>query len=97
MLQKDGYLEEDLAPYPVGLEECLTMKFGMNRWNGLHVLWIRDEDKSTKSEPMGMNYHHLLPFQLHCFSAADKKALKERHRRIKIALVEHFEYGTSKN
>ena len=53
MLQKDGYLEEDLAPYPVGLEECLTMKFGMNRWNGLHVLWIRDEDKSTKSEPTG--------------------------------------------
>jgi hypothetical protein len=98
MLQKDGYLEEDLAPYPGGLEECLTKKFGKNRWNGLHGLWIRDEDKSTESEPTGNELPPLVALPTpRFFSAADKKALKERHRRIKIALVEHFEYGTSKN
>ena len=98
MLQKDGYLEEDLAPYPGGLEECLTKKFGKNRWNGLHGLWIRDEDKSTESETTGNELPPLVALPTpRFFSAADKKALKERHRRIKIALVEHFEYGTSKN
>ncbi len=53
MLQKDGNLKEDLAPYSGGLVECLTKKFCKNRWNGLHGLWIRNEDKSTESDPTG--------------------------------------------
>jgi hypothetical protein len=98
MLQKDGYLEEDLAPYPGGLEECLAKKFGKNRWNGLHGLWIRDDDEDTSTEREKNDGNELPPLVAvptpRFFSDADKKALKERHRRIKNALVEHFEYGT---
>ena len=47
MLDKDGYLDEDLAPYPGGLEETLERKFGKNRWNGLDGLWIRDGDNGN--------------------------------------------------
>ena len=84
MLQKDGYLEEDLAPYPGGLEECLAKKFGKNRWNGLHGLWIRDDDKSTECQPNAPENEQppLVPLPTpRFFSEADKKALKERHRK----------------
>ena len=54
MLENDGYLDENLDPYPGGLEECLARKFGKNRWNGLHGMWIREDRKSTR-----LNSSHL--------------------------------------
>jgi hypothetical protein len=105
ILRSDGYLDKNLAPYPGGLKESLAKKFGRNRWNGLDGLWIRDEDETTdEEERQRMNAHarlpHLVPLPTpRFFSEADKKALWERHRRVKSALVEHFEYGatTSRN
>ena len=100
MLQSDGYLEEDLEPYPGGLEESLARKFGKHRWNGLDGLWIRDEEDDARErvEQNGNNLPPLVPLPTPRFySDADKKALKERHRRVKAALVDHFQYGNSLN
>jgi hypothetical protein len=100
MLQKDGYLEENLDPYPGGLEECLARKFGTNRWNGLHGMWIRDDDDATGREA-NANGNELSPLVSlptpRFLWEPDKKALKERHRRVKCALVDHFEYGSNMN
>jgi hypothetical protein len=62
ILRSDGYLDENLAPYPGGLEERLAKKFGRNRWNGVHGLWLREEDKTTEEkEQRRMNEYALLP------------------------------------
>ena len=99
ILRSDGYLGENLAPYPGGLEESLAKKFGKNRWNGVHGLWLRSKDDTTEEEEQRrMNENALLLplvtlLTLRFFSETDKKVLQERHRRVKYALVEHFEKG----
>lgn len=102
ILRSDGYLDDNLPPYPGGLEESLARKFGRNRWNGVDGLWIRDEDDQPTTEFNNHIENALLPPLValptpRFFSEADKKALKERHRRVKNALVEHFEYGAGNN
>ena len=96
MLRSDGYLDEDLPLYPGGLEERLAKRFGRNRWNGLEGLWIRDGDNNEQPE-LDMRNELLPPLVAlptpAFFSAADMKGLKERHKRVKNALVQHFEYG----
>jgi hypothetical protein len=43
-------LDDNLAPYPGGLEESLAKKFGRNRWNGVDGLWIRDNNDRDNNE-----------------------------------------------
>jgi hypothetical protein len=99
MLRKDGYLEENLAPHPGGLEESLAKKFGSNRWNGLDGWWIGDGDDATERGRNRRTNKKIPPLVAlptpRFFSEADKRGLMERHTRLKNALVEHFEYGTS--
>jgi Plant transposon protein len=98
MLEKDGYLEEDLAPYPAGLEECLAKKFGKNKWNGLHGMWIRGDDDTVDRVPNANDTPPLRALPTPRFhSEADRKATRERHNRVKIALVDHFDHGLNGN
>lgn len=56
-------------------------KFGKNRWNILHVLWIQDEDEESteRCKPPGKIVPPLVALPTQCFLEAAKKALKERH------------------
>ncbi len=101
LLRSDGYLDNDLATFPGGLEERLAKRFGNNRWNGLEGLWIRDEDEIDKDDDErghrnatdGLPQLVALPTPTF-FSDAEKEALTERHKRVKNALVQHFQYGS---
>ena len=87
LLRSDGYLDNDLAPFPGGLEERLAKRFGSNRWNGLEGLWIRDKDEIDKDDDVrghrnatdGLPPLVALPTPTF-FSDAEKKALTERHK-----------------
>ncbi len=101
LLRSDGYLDNDLAPFPGSLEERLAKRFGNNRWNGLEGLWIRDEDEIDKDDDVRgyRNATDGLPPLVALsnptfFSDAEKKALTERRKRVKNALVQHFQYGS---
>jgi hypothetical protein len=95
MLEKDGFLNEDLPPYPGGLEESLSKKFGKNRWNGLHGMWRRGCDDTPDLPQNANDPPPLVALPNPRFDTeVARKAMAERHRRIKIALVEHFNYGT---
>jgi hypothetical protein len=102
MLRRDGYLDDNLAPFPGGLEERLAKRFGTNRWNGLEGLWIRDEDDDEDNSLEQANTTAALPPLVALptptfFSEREKKILTERHKRVKNALVDHFEYGCRNN
>ncbi len=99
LLRSDGYLDDNLTPYPGGLEERLAKRFGRNRWNGLEGLWIRDndvEEHETNDDHTALPPLVPLPTP-RFFSEADKRALKERHKRVKAAFVDHFQYGGRTN
>jgi hypothetical protein len=96
MLEKDGFLNKDLPPYPGGLEESLSKKFGKNRWNGLHGMWSRGCDDTPDLPQNANDPPPLVALPNPRFDTeVARKAMAERHRRIKIALVEHFNYGTN--
>ena len=100
MLQKDGYLDEDLAPHRGGLlEECLAKK--LVRRDGMLVCMGCGFVMTTKTHQpnasrAGVKYHHFLHFHLLVFPVTHKEAFKERNRRVTNALMERFTYRTSK-
>ena len=98
LLHSDGYLNDNLAPYPGGLEERPAKRFGRNRWNSMEEMWIRDEENETERRMNVSAAPPLVPLPTpRFFSEADKKALKEWHRQVKTALVDHFELGGRDN
>ena len=91
-------MDEDLAPYPGGLEECLAKKFGKNKWNALHGIWIRGDDDTVDRLPNANDPPPLCALPTpHFHSPADRKAMRARHNRVRSALVDHFDHGRNGN
>jgi Plant transposon protein len=67
MLQKDGYLEDELASSPGGLEECFEKK--LVRIDEMVCMECGFEVRMTPviASQMPMTHHHFVPFQLHAF------------------------------
>jgi hypothetical protein len=83
ILRSDGYLDENLAPYPGGLEESLAKKFGRNRWNGVHGLSLRDEDDTTEEEEQRWMNENARPTTAPCYPS--NSTLFSRNRQESFA------------
>ena len=94
LLRHDGYLAEDLTPYPGGLEEALAKQFGGIRWNGTEGMWVRDG--SDQQEAAAATYDNQPPLVPTPFprvhSEAETRRLKAQWERVVYALVDHHEY-----
>ena len=92
MLRVDGYLDENLSPYPGGLEQSLRKKFWDHRWNGLHGMWTRGDDDTPIEngfEPSD-TFNNITP----CASA---KYLESKWKQVTEALIDHQHYGARRN
>ena len=94
LLRHDGYLAEDLTPYPGGLEEALAKQYGGIRWNGSEGMWVRDgSDQQESSAASYENQPPLVPtpFPL-VHTEAETRRLRAQWERVMYALVDHHEY-----
>ena len=88
LLEHDGWLAKDLAPYPGGVEARLLKKFGnvyTNPWNGPAGVWNRVEDDTVDEE---LERENNLPINL-----ANKVTWAARWAKVTAALVDHHEFG----
>jgi hypothetical protein len=88
LLERDGWLAADLAPYPGGVEARLFKKFGniyANRWNGTAGVWNRGEDDTVDAE---LEYDNQRPINI-----ANKGAWAARWAQVTQALVDHHQFG----
>lgn len=92
MLRHDGYLAEDLTPYPGGLEEALAKQHGGLRWNGTEGMWVRDGSDQNEVATYD-NQPPLVstPFPL-VHTEAETRRLRVQWERVTNALVDHHEY-----
>ena len=92
MLRHDGYLAENLTPYPGGLEEALAKQHGGIRWNGTEGMWVRDGSDQNEAATYD-NQPPLVPtpFPL-VHTAAETRRLGVQWERVMNALVDHHEY-----
>jgi len=94
MLKADGYLDENLPPFPGGVEERLAKKFGNITWNGLEGLWVRDDDDTALQEGfVGFPLLVATPTMHRGHSVIEKKALKAVLAARVNALVDHNQFG----
>jgi hypothetical protein len=85
LVKCSGWLDDNLAPYPGGLEERLTNKFlGYVGWNGLHGLWGRGDDDA----PDGEEPHVVL-----CLLVSSKCILRIKRACVIEALVDHHKFA----
>lgn len=88
LLERDGWLAADLAPYPGGVEARLFKKFGniyANQWNGTAGVWNRGEDDTVDAE---LEYDNQRPVNV-----ANKGAWAARWAQVTQALVDHHQFG----
>lgn len=93
MLRIDGYLDDNLSPYPGGLEESLRKKFNDHRWNGLHGMWTRgDDDTPFENGVVGGRQvlSSITPF-------ASAKYLESKWKEVTEALIEHHQFHIESN
>ena len=86
LLKADGYLEENLTPFPGGVEERLARKFG-NSWNGLDGFWNRQNDDTVDEEMDADNRRQTTTLTQH--------ELAVKWAAVIAALVDHHQYGTT--
>ena len=88
LLEYDGWLAPDLAPYPGGVEARLFKKFGniyANQWNGTAGVWNRGEDHTVDLELERENQQPI--------NVANKGAWAARWAEVTQALVDHHQFG----
>jgi hypothetical protein len=86
LLNADGYLEENLTPFPGGVEERLAQKFG-NSWNGLDGFWNRQNNDTVDKEMDADNRCQT--------TTLTKHELAVKWAAVIAALVDHHQYGTT--
>jgi hypothetical protein len=89
MLDIDGYLDENLSPYPGGLEQALHKKYWNHTWNGIHGMWIREDDDTPVEQGVGPN-----PFAGRITPFASARALESQWKRVTEALIDHHQFGS---
>jgi hypothetical protein len=91
LLESDGWLDPNLPPYPGGLEERLSKKFGNiygNTWNGTAGIWNRVEDDTIDAEMERENRRHQQS------AANNKDAWATGWAKVTAALIDHHQFGT---
>jgi hypothetical protein len=84
LLQHDGYLDPALPPFPGGVEEKLSKRFG-NAWNGNDGIWNRFDDDTIDTEMERENRTHTTTISSHALAISWSKVID--------ALVDHHEFG----
>ena len=84
LLKADGFLADNLAPFPGGLEEALAKKFNGN-WNGNDGLWQRLDDDTVDEVMERDNCRRESP--------ATKKTLALSWSKVTEALIDHHQFG----
>lgn len=87
MLETDGYLDDDLAPYPGGLEERLRKKYWNHTWNGVHGMWIRHDDDTPFEDGLAPDEDVTIP------TFASPKFLEAKWHEVTNALIDHHHYS----
>ncbi len=88
LLESDGWLDPNFPPYPGGVEERLSQKFGNiygNTWNGTAGLWNRVDDDAFDEELERENRRS---------TRSNKDAWAISWAKVTAALVDHHQFGT---
>jgi Plant transposon protein len=88
LLEHDGWLDKELAPYPGGVKGRLFKKFGniyANAWNNMSELWYRGDD-DTVDETLEQENRQPM-------NVAIKASWASRWAKVTAALVDHHEFG----
>ena len=91
LLESDGWLDPNLPPYPGGVEERLSKKFGNiygNIWNGTAGLWNRVEDDTVDEELERENRRFRS-------TGSNKDAWAISWAKVTAALVDHHQFGAN--
>ncbi len=89
LLQTDGFLDESLPVFPVGVEERLGQTSGKNAWNGQDRIWNRYEDNTVDELMDEENRRRTTVLTPH--------VLAIRWAKVIDALVDHHEFAGQAN
>ena len=88
LLEADGWLAQDIPPYPGGVEARLFKKFGNiygNHWNGTHGVWNRLNDNTVDAVLAAEDRQPV--------NVANKATWASSWAKVTAALVDHHQFG----
>jgi hypothetical protein len=83
LLEHDGYLDPALPPFPGGVEDRLSKRFG-NAWNGNDGIWNRFDDDTIDEEMERENLNQTTTLSTHALTISWSKVID--------ALVDHHKF-----